>query len=186
MLLRNDRSHGTPDYSLIDGSENAPAGTAQYPTLLNGYGSGGIRSKSNGSQPPWNVAGVDYACGIPSGTSLSDPNGLSISGVTVNKCVANGGATSNSIGNYLAVTGNNVVISGYDFSLHGGWQIDVTGNNCTIENCKFKAQSTAQTPILFDTTAIGGTLQYCEIDGNNGTQTLASSSGMVVIIGNGG
>ena len=47
-----------PPLNLGDGSANAPAGTPQFPTLLNGYA----------KTPSWNVAGVNYAVGIPSGS----------------------------------------------------------------------------------------------------------------------
>ena len=49
-----------PPLNLGDGSANAPAGTPQLPTLLNGYA----------VRPSWNVAGVDYYVGVPTGTVL--------------------------------------------------------------------------------------------------------------------
>ncbi len=49
-----------PTATLGDGSANAPAGPAQMPSLLNGYK----------APPPWEVAGVDYAVGVPSGLTL--------------------------------------------------------------------------------------------------------------------
>ena len=42
-----------------DGYSKAPAGTPQFPNLLTVYA----------VRPPWRVAGVHYAVGIPTGTS---------------------------------------------------------------------------------------------------------------------
>ena len=53
-----------PPLNLGDGSANGPAGTPQMSTLLSGYA----------VRPSWNVAGVDYAVGVPAGTVLKDPN----------------------------------------------------------------------------------------------------------------
>ena len=53
-----------PPLNLGDGSANAPAGAPQMSTLLSGYA----------VRPSWNVAGVDYAVGVPAGTALKDPN----------------------------------------------------------------------------------------------------------------
>jgi hypothetical protein len=173
----------------------APSG-AQYPHLLD---VNSPATQTFGStytaRPAFSVPGVDFAVGInrslyPTNASLKDPNTLSIAGCTVNRSVANGGSTPNTVGNFIEVTGNNVFISGFDFSLHGGWQIEIGGSgsvsNATIDNCFFKQFATAQIPILFNVGAIGGTVQNCEIDGNNGTTAIAQSSGTIVIIGNGG
>jgi large repetitive protein len=152
-----------------DGSAHAPAGTPQLASLLSGYA----------VRPPWEVAGVDYAVGTPSGTVLKDPATINMVGVTVHM----GGAG----GNWLGVTGNNVVLNGYDFSLEGGWEVYVTGNNATIENSYFLTQSTAQTPIYFAASAVGGTVEYNTIDGNNGANgSLTLGWPPLEIIGGGG
>jgi hypothetical protein len=120
-----------------DGYADAPPGTAQFPTLLNGYHAKGVssgRAKGNGYQPNWNVAGVDYAVGIPSGTSLSSPTTINNPNVSVN--LAN---------HHVTVTGNNVTLSGIDFSLNGGWQLILNGvTGTTIENCNFAVGTNAQ------------------------------------------
>ena len=107
-----------PTATLGDGSANAPAGTPQLPNLLNGYK----------DPPPWEVAGVDYAVGIPSGTVLKNPATISMAGVTVD--------TSNDT---VYVTGNNVTLNGYDFSLNGGWEVYIEdgASNTLIENSNF-------------------------------------------------
>ena len=84
-----------------DGSAGAPAGAPQLPSLLSGYA----------ARPPWQVAGVDYAVGVPSGMTLKDPATINMAGVSVNAA-----------SHLIVMSGNNVTLSGYDFSLEGGWQ----------------------------------------------------------------
>ena len=45
-----------------DGHDQAPRAPPQRPNLLAGYA----------ARPPWQVAGVDYAVGVPAGTQLQD------------------------------------------------------------------------------------------------------------------
>src|SRR6266851_2930855 len=127
-----------------DGAVNAPAGTPQLPSLLSGYA----------VRPPWKVAGVDYAVGVPSGTALKDPLTLSMSGVSVN-------TTSHTI----FVTGNNVTLNGYEFSLEGGWEVYVEGANDVIENSNFKVGANNLVPIGSSTAASNLTVMYNTIDG---------------------
>jgi len=134
--------------NLGDGSANAPAGTPQLPTLLNGYA----------VRPPWNVAGVDYYVGVRTGTVLKNPDTIRMAGVSVN-------TTSHTV----TITGNNITLSGYDFSLNGGWQIYVAGNNDTIEDCNFEVGSNEQAPISIGVngqTASNTTIEYNTINGN--------------------
>ncbi len=123
-----------PTATLGDGSANAPAGTPQLPNLLNGYA----------VRPPWEVAGVDYAVGVPSGTVLKNPSTISMPGVSVN-------TSTHTIG----ITGNNVTLNGYDFSLNGGWAVLITGGatNTVIENSNFVLGSNNNVPIQSDTSA---------------------------------
>ena len=123
-----------PTVTLGDGSANAPAGAPELPNILNGYA----------VRPSWEVAGVDYAVGIPSGTSLSSPTTINNPNVSVN--LAN---------HHVTVTGNNVTLSGIDFSLNGGWQLILNGvTGTTIQNCNFAIGANAQPMINGD---IGGT-----------------------------
>src|SRR5690242_16052413 len=102
--------------AYTDGASGAPAGAPIRPTILNGYA----------VRPPWKVAGVDYAVGVPSGTALKDPSLISMAGVSVNKTA-----------HTVTVAGSNVVLTGYDFSLGGGWEVIVQGANDTVRNSKF-------------------------------------------------
>jgi len=152
-----------PPLNLGDGSANAPAGTPQLPTLLNGYA----------AQPSWNVAGVDYYVGVPAGTVLKNPDTINMAGVTVD--------TSSDT---VTITGNNITLSGYDFSLNGGWQVYVAGNNDTIEDCNFAVGSNGQSPISIGVngqTASNTTIEYNTINGNgisNGGVGLIECSGI--------
>jgi hypothetical protein len=79
-----------------------PAKGAQHPALLAGYA----------KRPPWKVAGVDYPVGLPAMTTLTDWRLLSGPGITVN---------TTHMPPYVRIDDtSNVVISGVDFSLHGG------------------------------------------------------------------
>jgi hypothetical protein len=105
--------------SYPDGCPGSPAGTPQYPHLLDGYA----------VRPPWNVAGVDYYVGTPAGTKLTDwqaitDPAISISGPTLRCGGANASVTLNAI----------------DFSLHGGSAIYIPSGGCssvTITNANF-------------------------------------------------
>ena len=98
-----------------DGSAGAPVGTPQMPHLLDGYR----------VRPPWKVAGVDYAVGIPASAILTDWKTLDIPNVTL-------GANS------VRISDSNVVLDGIDFSRHDGASVGVAGvATATIQNCRF-------------------------------------------------
>ena len=144
-----------------DGSLNAPAGTPQMPNLLNGMA----------VRPPWEVAGVDYAVGIPAGAVLKDPSTINMSGVTVNTA-----------SHKVTVSTNNTTISGIDFSLDGGWQLVVAASNVTVTDCNFAVGTNAQ-PMLNISSGSNTLLEYCQFNGNSIDQSTlngvvyASSAG---------
>ena len=139
--------------SSVDGKKGAPVRAAQYPTLLDKYR----------SRPPWNVAGVDYAVGYAAGTVLKDPMTAALPA----------GVKRDSAHHVFLITGNNVVLSGWNFSLEGGWQVLATNaNNPIIENNYFKIGANGLQPInLFGVpngyTGQGATIVNNVIDGNN-------------------
>ena len=106
----------------VDGSANAPAGTPQLPNILSNYA----------TRPPWQVAGVDYAVGVPSGTTLKDP--------TVTGALP-AGATYNASNHTVTVTGNGVTLDGFDFSLHNGISLVIQSSNVTVQNSNFAVGS---------------------------------------------
>ncbi|MDR3437640.1 Ig-like domain-containing protein [Telmatospirillum sp.] len=147
-------------------SSTVSTGTPQDPTLLASYGA---------NRPAWEVAGVDYYVGCPQGLALKDPSTISMAGVTVN-------ASTHTI----TVTGNNVTLNGYDFSLAGGWNVVTSANNTTIENSKFVVgANSTQTPIYGTLTSGNLTVENCTIDGGMNTHVgaliLASGAGTVTV-----
>jgi hypothetical protein len=147
-----------PPATYADGSTSAPTGAAQLPDLLSGYGT---------NRPPWDVAGVDYAVGVPSTVTLKDPSTISMTGVSVN-------------GTLITITASNVTLDGYDFSLNGGHEVDITAGvtNTVIKNSYF-AGSTHSFAIQG---AIGAGDLTVENDtfnggGSGGTQIFYEGSG---------
>ena len=135
-----------------DGFANAPSGTPQFSTLLQGYA----------TRAPWRVAGVDYPVGITSGTVLKDPapGGVLAAGLTAL------GGTANFSNHVITFSGiNNIVINGWDFSLEGSWTVEIQGNNATIENSNFQVGTTLRPPVIVDNLANGVTIIDNVIDG---------------------
>lgn len=112
----------------LDGRLNAPSGPAQYPALLNNYHPGGTANAryflgaGGGYQPPWHVAGVDYAVGPRAAPSL-DPAVSPPAGCTYSATGASNGTPQ------IRVIADNVTISGYDLTLHGGVSISCPLNS---------------------------------------------------------
>jgi hypothetical protein len=147
-----------PTVTLGDGSANAPAGTPQLPNLLSG----------EAVRPPWTVAGVDYAVGISAGTVLKDPTTAPLpAGCTF---IANYGGYPT-----VRVSGNNVVLSGYDFSLHGGINVYIASStNTTITNSNFHSASSSGV-IYMDGASSGLNLTNNVMDGVGATPGAANS-----------
>lgn len=144
---------------LSDGAANAPANGVRLSTLLNGYA----------ARPAWNVAGVDYAVGYPGEAPHLDPSTISMVGVHVD-----------GTNHVVTISGNDVALSGYDFSLDGGWGVSIGGGtNVTIENSNFRVGSNGNLPIFIHPGASNVTIQNNLIDG-------AGSSMQILIAANGG
>ncbi len=140
-----------PTVTLGDGSANAPAGTPQVPNLLSGYT----------VRPPWMVAGVDYAVGVPSGTALKNPLSITDSHISVDRAH-----------HLIWVQGNNVTLSGYDFT---GWTVYIQGGsqNTTIQNSYFGKQS----GVYADPSSVNVTIKYCEFTDPTTSSSLMTLSG---------
>jgi hypothetical protein len=93
------------------GANKVPSGAPQHSNLLDAYV----------ARPPWKVAGVDYRVGVTEGTVLKPISEISMDGVTLD--------TGNKL---IRVTGQNLIIDGYDFS---GWSFYIEGQNITLQNC---------------------------------------------------
>jgi hypothetical protein len=116
------------DWRNVDGASGAPAGAPLLPTLLQEYK----------ARPPWKVAGVDYAVGVPQGMELKDPATISIPGVAVN-------AASHTV----VIDGSHVTLAGYDFGLAGGWgsYIEPGVTDTRIANSRFLVGANNNIPI---------------------------------------
>jgi hypothetical protein len=130
--------------AINDGSANAPVGSPQLPNLLSG----------EAVRPSWQVAGVDYAVGNPSNVTMKDPSTISMSGVSVDAAH-----------HMITVTGNNVTLDGYDFSLGGGWGVSTQAANTSILNSKFVVGSNGNAPIHGTATASNLQVGYTSIEG---------------------
>src|SRR5579864_2924448 len=156
-----------------DGSASAPIGTVQDPTFFSGYT----------TRPPWNVAGVDYAVGVPSGTVLKDWQTLSGPGISVD--TATGLVRVNST--------SGVVIDGYDFSLHGGAIVEfINSPGGVVKNSKFVNGSLSNAIytnalISADTNSPGLTVTNNTIDGGtptytNGSTLISAGGGGTIVV----
>lgn len=146
-------------WAALDGRAGAPAGTPQFPTVLNGYPTATppnarIRWPTlTGTQPQWEVAGVDYPVGIdralyPTNANLKDPLGAPTTGGLNNTLVALGGSynAGNGVISFSGVT--NAVVDGWDFSLHNGLCVAMGQNNMTVSNNNFVCGSNGQNAIF--------------------------------------
>ncbi len=146
----------SPSSSYADGSAGASAGTPEVPTLFSG----------DAVRPPWQVAGVDYHVGVPSGMVLKDP---SVSGNLP------AGASLN--GQTIIVTGNNLTLNGFDFSGGGGYGIyiepGVSGTQIT-NNLFVDSSPTSPIPVNIASGASNTYVGYNTINGGgvNGNQTF--------------
>jgi hypothetical protein len=136
-----------------DGFAGAPIAPIQYPTTISRYK----------TRPPWCVAGVGYAVGIPAAQQLSDPfpSGSLASGI-----LSVGGSYPNPPNHVLVFTANAATIEGWDFSLEGGWTVVLQANNLTLQNNNFKVGQNLRPPIFIDANALNPTIKNNVIDGN--------------------
>jgi hypothetical protein len=149
-----------------------PAPVGQRPALLANYV----------LRPPWNVAGVDYPVGLPPMTTLTDWQSLSGPGITVH---------TTAMPPYVRVDNtSNVVISGVDFSLHGGASLFfVNCPNPTVISSIFAGKNLANlvgTAVIYaDANSPGLTVSYNTISGagagGGGTLVGAAGAGTITL-----
>lgn len=156
-VARPDAERGTTT-GIATGIQAGPTGSAQkddhppdpgacaaqHPLLLSKYR----------KRPDWPVAGVDFCVGYAVDTVLKDPATISLDGASVD--------TKNHIVN---LTGSNVTLDGYDFSLDGGWQVRVKASGSRIVNSKFVVGSNDLLPIVGSPEASHLDISHCTIDG---------------------
>lgn len=171
LVLPAPNVTGTDTYA--DGAANAPAGTLQYPNILS------LASATNGlghnlaTRPPWKVAGIDYATGIPNGVALQDPwpgyPTTSTSALAPSFVTQCGGTSHISFsGNTIEISPTaNAIISGWDFSLHNGVGLLVQScTNPTISNNRFGVGSNLVQPLHIITNVNGITIESNEFNGD--------------------
>jgi hypothetical protein len=137
------------------GSALLAGAPANYPTLLNGLA----------ARPAWQVAGVDYFVGCPAATVFQDPQTQGPAGTSY--------SVVGSIRN-LNINANNVVLDGFDFSLHSGIGLFIGGNNCTVQNCRFVNNSYGGS-YQVDNAGINTLIQNCTVDGSGAANTGQAS-----------
>jgi hypothetical protein len=144
--------------------------TGQHPALLAGYA----------KRPPWKVAGVDYAVGVPPGTALTDWQSLSGPGISVDTSSAYPyGAPHVRVDNT-----SNVVIDSVDFSLHGGaFIMFVNSPNPTVIRSNFGGPNLSTVPagvIVADPASPNLTVTYSTIDGAKNGGSGLGGAGFIV------
>ena len=122
----------------------APSERGQFSGMLSNYP---IR-------PSWPVAGIDYAVGVPAGLPLQDPATMSVPGTSIDAAQ-----------HLIYITGDNVVLDGFDFSLEGGWGLYVEGAYDVIIRCNFKVGENNVVPISAGTSASNLSVLRSTIDG---------------------
>ena len=149
-----------------DGCAEAVAAQTIMPTILNGYA----------KRAPWDVAGVDYAVGLPTGVVLSPPTSISMAGVTVN-----------STAHTVTITGNNVTLTAIDYSPNNGWELIINGTNDVVTDSKFVAgsnQGSNGTVLNISSSAVGVTLLNNDVSG--GDLAVTAEVGATVMVNNSG
>lgn len=139
-----------------DGFAGAPTVSAQFPSLLASYG----------TKPTWCTAGVGYGVGPPAAQSFTD---AVTSGTTIAAGLAAQGCTVNTGNHVITCTGsncNNVTITGWDYTQHGGYTLQIICTGTTVANSKFMIGANARPPIFIDNSASGITVTKNIIDGN--------------------
>ena len=105
-------------------------------------------------RPPWKVAGVDYAVGVPAGTRLRDPATLNVPGISVDTAR-----------HLVTLSGDGATLDGYDFAQQGGWGVRVQGRNEIIRRCNFRVGANNLLPIDGGKDATNLTVADSTIDG---------------------
>lgn len=165
--------HGSSSCPVNDGSAGAPNATIQHPTLLDGY------AKTITTTLGCGVAGVTYAVGYPTSTSLTDPT---LGGLPAGASYSAGVVT---------VSGSSpVTLNAWDFSLHGGVSVRYTGTGgFSITNCKFSfATGLSSTGLISLQSGSSGGLTFNNniVDGGGTAFVDGSISSLAELIFNNG
>lgn len=113
-----------------DGALDAPTGTIQLTTLLDGYD----------LRPEWQVAGVDFYVGLPDGVTLGNPTTDTLPS----------GASYSSGSHTVTLGSDNTTFEHWDMSVGNGVGLVVEGQNCIVRENKFIMGSNAQPLVLIN------------------------------------
>lgn len=129
-----------------DGCPSTSLEIPAFPALLDRYK----------VRPPWNVAGVDYAVGIPGKLTLKDPRHVAL-------------PVGCSLQSTTVTCSGTLILDGYDFSLDNGTTLIIKDGNVTVQNCKFTVGSNQGTlGNIIDVSGVGdATFQNNEFDGSD-------------------
>jgi hypothetical protein len=167
-----------------DGCANTK-GSVQYPDLLTNKSYGPGSGQTYAKRAPWNIAGLDYAVGVPAGTKLKDPALIQ----PINCRYSPNGSAAH--GPKITCGGHNLAIIGYEFGPIGGHPstvLQISGNatgRATVENNHFlNDTNTDRSSAVYDywiNFGIGGTedieFKNNTLDGNY-TPGLITSGGI--------
>ncbi len=152
--------------AAADGCAGAVAATVQHSDFFTTYAP--QNSQVYVTRPGWNVAGVDYAVGIPSGTVLKDPT----SDALPTGCFVQ---AANPYRIVCQSSSSALMIDGYDFSLHNCVYLQINNSwsgAVTIKNSKFAVGTgsfcTGSSIVIISSTS---TLTFTnnQVDGNGPT-----------------
>ena len=132
------------DYTITNPGSNYISRPTIVVSGLTGGRGGSIVSSVYQATPhnastPWNMPGVDYYVGIPSGTTLKDP--------TTSGNLPSGANYSSPT---VTISGCNITLDSLDFTLHNTVVVvNVSSSNCTttIQDSKFQANGNSLQPI---------------------------------------
>ena len=150
-----------------DGSNAAPAGTPQYPDLLN--------NNAYVKKPDWKVAGVHYRVGPPAGQVFKDPATAELPA----------GVVRNVSGKTLTISGANVTLDGFKLD---GWQILPNAAGFKLINSKGIANRPFTNSGMIHASrpaARNMVIEYCDLDGGSKLDPKTPLSAIVYTDGEG-
>lgn len=181
----------TDPWIPLDGRLSAPAGSPQFPTILNVYHPAGPADGRyrwpltaafdavNGTyrQPQWMVCGVDYRTGIDATVT---PQAAVTGGVLNAALVALGGSIQNTNEIHFGTANANIgsPTTGWDFSVSNGLYTVITdADHITFQNCKFGFGSStpAGTRAMFNPSFANFICKMCEFDGASFNNTAGAA-----------
>lgn len=163
----NAANVGTETDTIVVTASNSAGPSAQTTITISAYADGYVAASTlvspqfsgnlsgYAARPPWKVAGVDYAVG-PRTATTNTP------GVTTPPT----GMSCNSGTFICTVSGSNVTVQNWDFSVGNGWQLDVSGTGDIVTDNNFVVGSNKSFPISISNSASNTTVQYNTINGN--------------------